>query len=259
MPSGSAPEAASAGAIRLRQRLARLVARLLVGAYLRVRVEGLERLPPGPAVLCFSHANWADPIVLLAALPARPTTYFFGPLEADMSRGLRNRLMRWSALAVPAPPGRPLRALRQAEAILARGDRLAIAGEGRIHAREREILPLLEGPAYLALRAGVPLVPVAIVGTTWLALGRRVRIRIGDPLSPPPDRAPRLAAAALTEACRARLLDLVADAPEPPPPGPVGRWVTELFNVWPGGRRPGHDGREAGILGPSTNDRRRDP
>lgn len=258
MPSGSAPEAASAGAIRLRQRLARLVARLLVGAYLRVRVERLERLPPGPAVLCFSHANWADPIVLLAALPARPTTYFFGPLEADMSRGLRNRLMRWSALAVPAPPGRPLRALRRAEAILARGDRLAIAGEGRIHAREREILPLLEGPAYLALRAGVPLVPVAIVGTTWLALGRRVRIRIGDPLSPPPDRAPRLSAA-LTEACRARLVDLVADAPEPPPPGRVGRWVTELFNVWPGGRRPGHDGREAGILGPSTNDRRRDP
>ncbi len=225
-------------AVGLRQALARLVARLLVSPYLRVRVEGLERLPPGPAVLCFSHANWADPIVLLAALPTRPTTYFFGPLEADMSRGLRNRLMRWSALAVPAPPGQPLAAVRRAEAILAAGNRLAIAGEGRIHAHEREILPLLEGPAYVAVRAGVPLVPVAILGTTWLAYGRRVTIRIGAPIRPPVGEPLRVAVPVLTEACRTRLLELVADAPHVPEPGPLGRWLTELFNAWPGGRRP---------------------
>lgn len=225
-------------ATRLRQRLARFVARAVVGAYLRVGVEGLERLPPGPAVLCFSHANWADPLILLAALPGRPTTYFFGPLEADMARGLRNRLMRWSALAIPAPPGRPLGAVRRIEALLAAGHRLAIAGEGRIHAREREILPLQEGPAYVAVRAGVPLVPVAILGTTWLAFGRRVRIRIGEPILPPADVAPREAVAVLTRTCRARLLELVADAPETSPPGPVGRRLTDLFNAWPGGRRP---------------------
>lgn len=222
----------------LPQALARLVARLLTRAYLRVRVEGLEHLPPDAAVLCFSHANWADPIVLLAVLPPRPTTYFFGPLEADMSRGFRNRLIALSALAVPAPPGRPLAALRRAEAILARGERLAIAGEGRIHAREREILPLLDGPAHLAIRAGVPLVPIAVIGTTWLALGRRVRIRIGRPIVPPRGPARRVAVDALSEACRNELLGLVADAPDLPPPGPVGRWLTDLFNDWPGGRRP---------------------
>lgn len=222
----------------LRQALARFVARLLVGAYLRVRVEGLEHLPAGAAVLCFSHANWADPIVLLAVLPARPRTFFFGPLEADMSRGFRNRLIDLSSLAIPAPPGRALAALRRAEAILARGERVAIAGEGRIHAREREILPLLEGPAFLALRTGAPLVPVAVIGTTWLAHGRRVRIRIGRPLEPPRGVDRRAAVTQLSEACRARLVELVADAPELPPPGPLGRWLTELFNAWPGGRRP---------------------
>lgn len=222
----------------LRRLLARLVARLLVHPYVRVRVEGLEHLPPGAAVLCFSHANWADPIILLAVLPWRPGTFFFGPMEADMSRGVRNRLIDLSALAVPAPPGRPLAALRRAEAILAAGNRLAIAGEGRIHAHEREILPLLEGPAYLAVRAGVPLVPVAVLGTTWLAFGRRITIRIGAPLQPPEGVPLRTAVPALTEACRARLLELVADAPDVPEPGPLGRWLTELFNVWPGGRRP---------------------
>ena len=30
---------------------------------------------------------------------------------------------------------------------------------------------------------------------------------------------------------------LVADAPEVPQPGPVGRWVTERFNDWPEGSR----------------------
>lgn len=225
-------------ATRLRQTLARCVARLLAAAYLRVRVEGLERLPPGPAVLCFSHANWADPLILLAALPARPRTRFFGPLEADMTRGVRNQLMRWSALAVPAPPGRPRGALRRGEAILRGGDRISIAGEGRIHARAREILPLQEGPAYLALRAGVPLVPVAILGTTWLAFRGSVLIRIGAPLAPPGDLPVRAAVAWLTQRCRDQLLELVADAPETPPPGPLGRWLTELFNVWPEGRRP---------------------
>lgn len=225
-------------ATRLRRTLARFIARLLVGAYLRVRVEGLERLPPGPAVLCFSHANWADPLIVLAVLPARPTTRFFGPLEADMTRGVRNRLMRWSALAVPAPPGHPLGALRQVEAILGGGDRIAIAGEGRIHARAREILPLQDGPAYLALRTGVPLIPIAILGTTWLTFRGRVLIRIGAPLAPPGDLPSRTAVAWLTEQCRAALLELVAGAPETPPPGPLGRWLTELFNVWPEGRRP---------------------
>ena len=59
---------------------------------------------------------------------------------------------------------------------------VAIAGEGRIHARESELLPLSEGAAYFALRSGVPLVPIAINGTSWLRFGGRVRIRVGEPI-----------------------------------------------------------------------------
>ncbi len=53
----------------------------------------------------------------------------------------------------------------------------------------RELLPLNEGAAFFALRSGVPLVPVAINGTSWLAFGRRIRVRIGEPI--PTDRAPQ--------------------------------------------------------------------
>lgn len=220
-----------------------LVVRTLVRSYLRVRVEGRHRLPAGPAVLCFSHQNWADPFTLIAALPLRPRLFFFGPKEEDMRRGVRNRLISWSGMAVPYRPGKDdlLGATRRAAAVLAAGGRLAIAGEGRIHAGERVILPLSEGCAYFALRSGVPLVPVAINGTGWLAFGRTVRVRIGESILPE-GRPTREHVDELSVRLSRALEALVADFPDRPPPGPFGRWLTELFNEWPEGVRPGPGG-----------------
>ena len=48
---------------------------------------------------------------------------------------------------------------------------LAIAGEGRLSDREGAIVPLQEGAAFFALRARVPIVPLAIIGTRWLHSG----------------------------------------------------------------------------------------
>lgn len=221
-----------------------LVVRSLVGSYLRVRVEGRDRLPVGPAVLCFSHQNWADPFILIAALPLRPRLFFFGPKEEEMRRGVRNRLISWSGMAVPYRPAKDdlLGATRRAAAVLAAGGRLAVAGEGRIHAGERVILPLSEGCAWFALRAGVPVVPVAISGTGWLAFGRTVRVRIRKPILPG-GRATRERVDELTGRLARSLETLVADVPDRPPPGPFGRWLTELFNEWPEGARPGVGGR----------------
>ncbi len=54
-----------------------------------------------------NHLSWADPLVLLAVLPARPKLAMFGPKEADMRVGGRNRLIVWTGFSIRTAPRRP--------------------------------------------------------------------------------------------------------------------------------------------------------
>jgi 1-acyl-sn-glycerol-3-phosphate acyltransferase len=218
--------------------MARIAVSVLVRAYVRIHVEGRQRLPEGPAIYCFNHLGWVDPFVLMAILPMRPRLYFFGPKEEDMRVGARNRVMAWTGTAIPFRPEKDnlLGVTRRVQAILASGAVMAIAGEGRIHASESELWPIDEGTAFFALRASVPVVPIAINGTSWLHLGARVRVRVGEPLTVA-GRADRPTVEALTQRTWAALHAMVRDAPDVHEPGRFGRWLTERFNEWPEGSR----------------------
>lgn len=222
----------------IRYWLSRAVSSVVVRAYLRPRLVDRALLPPGPAVLCFNHLSWTDPFILMAVLPFRPRLYFFGPKEEDMAVGGRNRVMSWTGTSIPYKPGKNdlLDATRRVSAVFKAGGVVAIAGEGRIHARESDLLPLNEGAAYFALRAGVPIVPLSITGTSWLRFGRRISVRVGDPIAAT-GRPTREAVEALTGRTWAALHGMLEAAPELDRPGPIGRRLTELFNDWPEGSR----------------------
>jgi 1-acyl-sn-glycerol-3-phosphate acyltransferase len=222
----------------IRYYLSRLLVALITRGWLRLEVTGRERLPGGPAIYAFNHLSWSDPFVLMATLPLRPRLFFFGPREEDMQAGGRNRLMMWTGSAIPYKPGKNdlLEATRKVGAVIADGGVVAIAGEGRIGAIEGGLLPLNDGPAYFALRSRVPLVPIAVIGTSWLRFGGRVRIAIGEAIvgDGRPDRA---AVAAMTATLTARLRALLDGAPEPVRTGRVAQWMSERFNEWPEGSR----------------------
>lgn len=234
MSPSSQPSVEPAG--RLKHAFIRSTLRVLVRCYLRVRLTGLERIPTDtPYLLCFSHPNWVDPFLLVAFWPDKPRMFIFGPRQEDMTTGWRNRVLGWSRAAVPFKPSRSnlLDTTRRAMAILERGDVLAIAGEGRLSDREGAIVPLQDGAAFLALRAGVPVLPLAIIGTRWLQFGKQVTLRIGDPIALDELRPNRPGVAALTARLQMAMEELLAGVEEDPPPGPFGRWITDLFNERP--------------------------
>ena len=156
-----------------------------------------------------------------------------------MRVGGRNRVMHWTGTAIPYKPGKNdlLEATRRVGAVIGAGGVVAIAGEGRIHARETELLPLERRRRLLRAalrRAARPdrdqrheLAALRRSGPGPGGGGRR-RTRAGRAAR----RSPRL-----TARLTASLRDLVADAPDVPEPGRFGRWLTELFNDWPEGSR----------------------
>ena len=223
----------------IRYWVSRFVVAGLTRAYLRVRLEGRDRLPPGPAVYCFNHMSWADPFVLMAVLPFRPRLWFFGPKEEDMRVGGRNRVMYWTGTAIPYKP--------------AKNDLLEVDPPGRGRHRDpvasspsparagstsasRELLPLSEGAAYFAMRSSVPLVPVAINGHELAALRRSRHGAGGGAVASRAGRAARRSPRS-RRGCRPRSVASSTTLPTYPNPAGVGRWLTERFNDWPEGSR----------------------
>lgn len=164
----------------------RLLARLL----LDYKIEGKENLPKnGPLLVVGNHFSFLDTIC-----PIHVTDYpleFISDAEMPMAPGIVKFLpSAWGTLKIMQ--GRPnLEAIRAAEAILEQNGILAIFPEGHVH--EPPLGKPLPGAAFLALRLGVPIIPIGSYSEdNWDIFGtltkkrRRARLvtRIGKPFGP---------------------------------------------------------------------------
>ena len=164
--------------------------RLVVWTFGRYEVRGASRVPrSGPLIVVSNHLNNADPPLLGAALPRR--LRFMAKQELFDSRfGV---FMRWFGGFPVRRFEADLAALRQAQAIVNEGGALAMFPEGS-RSRTGALGTAHPGTALIALRTGVPLLPVAITGTeritTPLILLRKPRIRVvvGEPFTLPAAR-----------------------------------------------------------------------
>jgi 1-acyl-sn-glycerol-3-phosphate acyltransferase len=174
----------------LMMKTARVWARSLLGiAGVRVKVEGLEKLTPGASyVFASNHLSYMDTPVILAHIPA---DFRFMAKDGLFKIPLLGTHLG-QAGHIPVPRDDPRAAVKTmslaADTIRARNISLLIFPEGgRSH--DAILQPFKDGGAYIAIKAGVPLVPLAISGTHEIlamhsATFHRgaVTLRIGDPI-----------------------------------------------------------------------------
>jgi 1-acyl-sn-glycerol-3-phosphate acyltransferase len=162
----------------------RWLVRLVVGTLFEIRQDGSDRWPPAPFLLALNHHSGWDPMIVTSVAPARPRITWFGPKEADFSRGFKNRVMAFFGGVIPYNPEKTtlVSAVRAVRRVFEADGVLAIFVEGRVGFREAELLPFEEGAVAFASASGVPIVPSAIVGTSELWFRRRVTVRFGEPI-----------------------------------------------------------------------------
>jgi len=162
--------------------------RLLHRRFFPTTLAGGDRVPDGPVVVAANHFSHLDPVLVVVGV-GRPIRYLAVD-ELFGNSAFFDRLILWLG-AIPMSRTRaPLGALRVALAELAAGGTVGLFPEGvRVWAWGEE--RPRRGAAWLACRAGVPLLPVAIAGSDD-AMGRGARhlsrrpvhVTVGEPILP---------------------------------------------------------------------------
>ncbi|MEU3277476.1 lysophospholipid acyltransferase family protein [Streptomyces antibioticus] len=159
----------------------------------RPRISGLEHIPEsGAAIVAGNHLSFADHFLMPAVLRRRIT--FLAKAEYFTGPGLKGRLTAAffrSAGQIPVDrsgkeAGRA--AIREGLGVLSKGELLGIYPEGT-RSHDGRLYKGKVGVAVMALRAGVPVIPCAMIGTfeaqppgKVLPTPRPVTIRFGEPL-----------------------------------------------------------------------------
>ncbi|WP_329396777.1 lysophospholipid acyltransferase family protein [Streptomyces melanogenes] len=169
----------------------------LLGPLLRLlfrpRIEGLEHIPDeGPAIVAGNHLSFSDHFLMPVMLKRRITflakqEYFTGP-------GIKGRLTAAFFRAVGQIPvdrsGKEAgqAAIREGLGVLSKNELLGIYPEGT-RSHDGKLYKGKVGVAVMALKAQVPVIPCAMVGTFEIQPPgqvmpkiRRVTIRFGEPL-----------------------------------------------------------------------------
>ncbi|MET9202612.1 lysophospholipid acyltransferase family protein [Gordonia sp. NPDC003585] len=170
---------------------------IFLGPLLRVlgrpRIEGLENIPDrGPAILASNHLAVMDSFFLPLMVNRR--IYFLAKSEYFTGTGLKGAFQRWFFTAVGQIPidrsgaqaaeGALISARRQLE----KGELMGMYPEGT-RSPDGRLFKGKTGLARIALDTGVPVIPVAMIGTnkfnppgSVLPRPSKVVVKVGKPL-----------------------------------------------------------------------------
>jgi 1-acyl-sn-glycerol-3-phosphate acyltransferase len=159
----------------------------------RPKVEGLDYVPrSGPMILASNHLAVADSFYLPLVVSRRIT--FLAKAEYFTGTGLKGWFQRWFYTAAGQVPidrtdaDSAQSALTTAERILSEGKLLGMYPEGT-RSPDGRLYKGKTGLARLALETGVPVIPVAMIGTDVVnppgsKMWRfgRVQVKVGKPM-----------------------------------------------------------------------------
>lgn len=155
------------------ERRRRLVAAIIRGTFLmagaRPAVTGLDELPDGPCVVVANHASYLDGLLLKAFLPPRFSFVIKGEMR-DIP--VVHFLLRRSGARFVDRFGGGTRDIRQFVRAARDGAALGFFPEGTFVA-EPGVLEFRPGAFLAAIKADMPVVPIAIRGTRRMLPAKR--------------------------------------------------------------------------------------
>lgn len=168
--------------------------------YLRLSRQGRKNSRiKGGTIVAANHRSFLDPFVIGCCLPWGKPMNYVAKVELFEKRWQGFILCRVGAFPIRRGEADEA-AIETAETVLARGGTICIFPEGT-RIRKGSLGTPKRGVGRLALRSGVPVVPVAISGSENVRNGfairpRKVKIRVGRPMSFPHAENPSPALAA---------------------------------------------------------------
>ncbi len=171
----------------LAYRAVRLVGVPLLRLVFRFEVDGKENIPrSGNYIVIANHLNWLDEFALLLLFPVEPRIHFLADPTILVTRKVQWFIVRQTGGFVPVVRERhgDQALFRHVDRALEVGGSVAIFPEGNYGPKEGELLPFKKGFAHFAIKAGVPVIPVALSGTKDLWFRKRIKVVIGKAIDP---------------------------------------------------------------------------
>ena len=145
------------------------------------RVYGRENIPQGAALLCGNHTRLSDPIYILFAMGRKDNPFIMAKAELLRIPILGFLLKKFGVFGVERGKS-DVGAIKEAIRVLRGGDKLLMFPEGT-RFKDGETQGAKTGAAMLALRTGVPVVPI------WMPAKKRwfrpTPVVFGTPYCPP--------------------------------------------------------------------------